>query len=195
MDLGMRRIVSFRVGWLLVGVGLVCAIFAAFVIVGLGPALNDTFLRRPCATPCSEVLDLDAGRYLVFEQVGRSTRVGPVTTTTQGEATISPANVEVTSAVGRSLQISRPGSTQTIERNGTTFRGVASFEVPESGRYLVTVDSPGRTQVLVAPGLGQTLLRALPGVALGGLGALAGGAGVVLLILAWTRRWRASSAA
>lgn len=181
--------VSFRTGWLLVGVGLVTAVSAVFLLVSLvGSAVNETFLRHPCVTPCSEVLDLDAGRYVVFEQVGRSRSAGPITTTTQGPTTISPADVDVTAPTGGALNISLPGSTQTIDRNGMIFRGVVSFEVPESGRYRVTIDAPGRTAVFVAPGIGQTLLKALPGIALGGVGAIAMVAGVVLLLIAWTRR-------
>lgn len=189
MSRKIRRLVNFRVGWLLLGVGLACGISAAFMLVSsVGSAFNDSFLRHPCATPCSEALDLDAGHYLVFEQIGRSTRIGPLSSTTQGPATITPADVVVTSPTDRALEITEPSSYQTIGRNGTVYGGAISFDVPEAGRYQVSVEAPGETRVLVAPGLGQTFLKALPGVAVAVLGFVAGITGVVVLIVAWIRR-------
>jgi hypothetical protein len=195
MTMEMRRLVNFRVGGLLVGVGLACGFSAAFMLVSsVGSAFNDSFLRHPCATPCSEVLDLDAGHYLVFEQIGRSTSIGPLSSTTQGPATISPADVAVTSPTGRTLAVAEPSSSQTIDRNGAMYGGVVSFHVPEAGRYRVSVDAPGERRVLVAPGLGQTFLKALPGVVVAGLGFVAGVTGLVVLIVAWIRRRSAARA-
>lgn len=67
MTTGTGRIVNLRVGGILVGAGIACGILAAFMLItSVGAAFNDSFLRDPCATPCSEVLDLHAGHYLVF---------------------------------------------------------------------------------------------------------------------------------
>jgi len=190
-----RGLVDLRTGWLLVGVGLACGVAAAFMLVSsVGPAFDDAFLKHPCPTPCSEVRDLDAGHYLVFEQIGRSTSVGPLSSTTQGPTTITPADVVVTSPTGRTLAVAEPGTSQTIDRNGSIYGGAVSFHVPEAGRYRVTVNAPGETRVLVAPGLGQTFLRALPGIAVAGLGFVAGATGLVLLIIAWVRRRSAARA-
>lgn len=190
MTMEMRRLVNFLVGWLLVGVGLACGISAMFMLASsVGSAFNDSILRNPCATPCSEVRDLDAGHYLVFEQIGRSTSIGPLSSTTQGPATISPADVAVTSPpTGQALEVAEPSSSQTIERNGAIYGGVVSFHVPEAGRYRVSVDAPAETRVLVAPGLGQTFLKALPGVAVAVLGLAAAVTGLVVLIVARMRR-------
>lgn len=195
MTMEMRRLVNFRVGWLLIGIGLACGVSATFMLASsVGSAVNDWFLRQPCATPCSETLDLDAGRYLVFEHIGRSTSIGPLSSTTLGPATISPADVAVTSPTGRALDVAEPSSSQTIGRNGTIYGGVVSFHVPEAGRYRVSVDASGETRVLVAPGLGQTFVKALPGIAVAVPGLVAGVTGLVVLIVAWIRRRSAARA-
>lgn len=157
--------------------------------------MKDTFLRDSCATPCSEVLDLDAGRYLVFEQTGDSRSVGPVTTTHQGATTITPSDVAITSAAGRTLEIAQSNGSETINRDGTIYTSAVSFHVPESGRYRVSVHAPGDTHVLVAPGIGQLFAKGLPGAGLAALGVSAGIAGLVVLIVAWTRRRAAAQAA
>lgn len=186
---GTRLLVDFRTGWILVCVALVCGAAAAVILVGsVGSAVNDVFFRDPCATPCVQERDLEKGNYIVFEQTGSSSQVGPFSARTQGHATIGRADVLVTSSSGRALAIGEPSSSQTIDRNGTVYVGVVSFHVPESGRYRLSVDAPGATQVLVAPGLGQTLVNAVPGLVVGGLGGLAGSIGLIVLILAWTRR-------
>jgi hypothetical protein len=158
------------------------------LVSSVGSALNDALLRDPCATPCTEVRDLEKGHYLVFERVGSSSTIGPFSTKTQGPATISPADVTVTSASGRVLEVGEPSSSESIDRGGTTYGGVVSFHVPEAGRYRVSVVAARETQVVVAPGLGQTFVKALPGLAVAGLGFLVGLGGLVVLILAWSHR-------
>ncbi|HEX2892470.1 MAG TPA: hypothetical protein VHO29_00520 [Marmoricola sp.] len=184
-----RRFVSFRTGWIFVGVGVGAGMVAAFLLfTAVGPAFRDALVKSPCATPCAQVFDLDAGHYLVFEEVGRSTSVGPFSSTTETPPTISPADVTVTSSSGRTLAVGEPSSSQTIDRNGVLYGGVVSFEVPQSGRYRLTVDAPPGRRILVAPGLGQTFLRALPGVGVAVVGFVVGLTGAVLVILAWSRR-------
>jgi hypothetical protein len=182
-------LVSFRLGWLFFGSGLAAGAVAAFILVGsVGSAVNDVFFRDPCATPCTEVRNLDKGQYLVFEQTGRSRSIGPLSTTTQGPATITPGLVTVTSETGQTLDVVEPGTSQTIDRNGDIYRGAVSFHVSEPGRYRVSIDAPRETRILVAPGLGRTFLKALPGLVVAGLGFVSGMAGLVVLIIAWTRQ-------
>lgn len=183
------RLVNVRVGWALVCVGVVLGIVAVFMLVGsVGPALKDALVRPPWATPCSESLDLEAGRYLVFEEVGRSTSVGPFSSSTEGPATVSPAEVAVTSPSGEALDVVAPSASETIDRNGAIYGGVAGFHVREPGRYRVAVDAPPGTRILVAPGLGQTFLEALPGIGVAVIGFAVGLTGLVFLIVAWIRR-------
>ena len=189
VNLTVSRILGRRVGWLLIAVSLVCGIIAAIMLVSaVGPSLKDALVRHPCATPCSEVLDLDAGNYLVFEEIGHSSSVGPLSTTTQAPTTIAPADVAVTSSTGRALEMAEAGSSETINRDGAIYRDVVSFHVPEAGAYRVVVDAPQVTQVLVAPGIGQTFLKALPGLGVLGMALTLGLTGLVLVTLAWIRR-------
>lgn len=191
-----RRLVSSRVGWVLVTFGLALGIVAAILLArSVGPALNAAFFKHSCATPCSQVLGLNAGRYLVFEQTGDSNSVGPVTTSHRGPTTITQSDVVVTSADGRTLDVFASNGSETITRNGTIYTGAVSFRVPESGRYRVSVHAPGATHVIVAPGIGQLFAKALPGVAVAVVGLVAGTMGIVVLILAWTRRRSAAPAA
>jgi hypothetical protein len=101
--------------------------------------------------------------------------------------TISPSEVVVTSPTGQELDVLEPGSSESIDRSGTIYGGVVSFRVPDAGPYRVSVDAPAETLVLVAPSLGQTFLKALPGAALAGFGVIAGVTGLGLSIVAWTR--------
>jgi hypothetical protein len=184
-----RPLVTFRVGWLLVGLGVAAGAVAAFVLAtAVGPSLKDTFLRDPCTTPCSESRDLDAGNYLVFERVGSSRTIGPLSTKTEGPATVTPDDVSITSSTGQELEVGEPGTSQTIDRNGTTYGGVVSFHVPADGRYQVSIDAPDPTRVLVAPSLGQTFVGALPGLAAAAVASIVGVIGLVVLIIAWLRR-------
>ena len=86
------------------------------------------------------------------------------------------------------MAIRESDSSQTIDRNGTIYGGVVSFRVPDDGRYRVTVDAPQETLVIVAPGLGETFLDALPGLVVAAFGTAAGILGLVVLVIAWTRR-------
>ncbi len=185
----MTWLVNFRKGWALLGAGAVCVVAAAFLLVhSIGSAVEVSFFSEPCATPCSVNLDLGEGTYLVFEQVGVSKQVGAVTASRWEAASISPSDVVVTAPDGSVLSTSRPGVTQTIDRNGTTYGGVASFEVPAAGAYEVSVEAPDRTSVVIAPSLGQTFVKALPGLGIGLLGSLAFTFGLGILLIARGRQ-------
>lgn len=149
------------------------------------------FFSDPCLTPCSQRLNLNEGRYLVFEQVGSTNQVGPVTSTRTDAASITPADVTVTTPTGERLEVTQPGSNQTIDRNGTMYGGVAIFNVPEAGTYEVSVDVPELTQIFVAPDLGRTMLKALPGFAAAMVASIALLVGLVVLLMARGRRRKA----
>jgi hypothetical protein len=186
---GQSRLVSFRIGWSLVGVGLVGGILAALLLVNaLSSPFKAVFLSDPCSTPCSEVLRLGQGNYVVFEQIGTSNSYDPMTSSTQVPATITSEDVSVTSAAGQELKIAELTSTQTIDRNGTIYEGVVSFHVAAEGRYRVAVDAPATTRVVVAPGLVQSFARALPGLGVAILSATLGCLGLLVILLAWLRR-------
>lgn len=191
----MTRLVNFRTAWALLGAGAVCLVAAVFLLVhSIGSAFGDAFFSEPCATPCSMTLDLSEGTYVVFERVGVSKHVGPVTSSRWEAASISPSDVVVTARGGSVLAMSQPGVSQTIDRNGTTYGGVASFDVPAAGSYEVSVEAPDPTRVVIAPSLGETFVKALPGLGIGLLGSLALTFGLGIGLVARGRR-RASPGA
>jgi hypothetical protein len=185
----MTWLVNFRSGWLLVAAGIACGGLAALLLVNaVGSAFSDSFLHEPCDTPCSSVLELEQGDYLVFELVGRSKQIGSVTWSSRGPETLGPADVRVQSVNGQELKIREPSSGQTIERNGAIYGGVVRFDVPEAGRYTVSIKGCSDKSVLVAPALDQTFLKAIPGVLVVLLGGIALSAGLVVLLMARSRR-------
>ncbi|HET7689978.1 MAG TPA: hypothetical protein VFK41_06355 [Nocardioidaceae bacterium] len=187
MPWGSRSFVTRRVGWLLIGLGFALGGSGVFMVASsVAPALQDSFLQSPCSTPCVEQLELDAGEYLVFEEVGRSRQAGPLSSTRRRPPTITSGDVTVSSAAGEALAVSVPSSSQTIDRNGAIYLGVVTFDVPTSGVYTVSVEAPVSTRVLVAPDFGRTFLKALPGFAVGALGAVLGILGIVVLVLVKT---------
>lgn len=185
----MTWFVNFRSGWLLVAAGIACGGLAAlFLANAVGSAIGDSFFREPCETPCSSVLELEQGDYLIFELVGRSKRIGSVTSFSRGPETLGPADVTVQSVNGQELDIRKPSSGQTIERNGAIYGGAVRFEVPEAGRYTVSIKGRSDKSVLVAPALDQTFVKAIPGVLVVLLGGIAISTGLVVLLMARGRR-------
>lgn len=186
---GSTWLINFRTGWGLIAAGLVCGVAGVLLLVGsVGSAFTDMFFSDTCLTPCSLRLNLNEGKYLVFEQVGSSDQVGPVTSTRTDAASITPADVTVTAPTGERLEVTQPGSNQTIDRNGTMYGGVASFNVPKTGTYELSVNVPGPTQIFVAPDLGRTMLKALPGFATAVVASIALLVGLVVLLTARGRR-------
>lgn len=185
------RLVNRRVGWLLVLAGLVGAAVGIWLLIPKDPALGGSVPDNACSTPCAEVLALDEGHHMVFEQIGRSDSHWELIRSTQVPATITPKDVSITSPTGRQLDVSEPTSTetQTITRNGRVYGGVVGFHVQDGGRYRVVVDAPASTHVIVEPDWYESLTRALPvaGCVLI-LSAALFGSGLVVLIVSRSRR-------
>lgn len=161
----------------LVACGVIVAGLCGFTAVA--PVFRTLLSPTTLETPGRVNLALSAGTHLVFERTG-----------SRGDApSLSTEAVRVTSADGSVLPDKRPSTNETITRGSATYTGVVSFDVPERGRYKVTVDaSIGR--VLVARSFVDSLgaaWRWLVGAVLGGIMALAG---LIILIVRATRRRR-----
>lgn len=196
MSRGKWGIISYRVGWLLVALSLVTGAAAVSVLaVSVGSDFKDQLFREPCTTPCTRELDLDEGRYSVFEQTAHSTGAGPFTLTMSGPTTIRKRDVSVTAPNGATLVVSKPIDLDTVTRGDTTYSAAVSFQTPAAGHYVVTIESPEATQVFIAPDVGQTLGRALPGFAIAAVAALTflAGFGVLLATLIRHQNSKASS--
>lgn len=184
---------SYRRGWVLVGLAAMTGLVALLMVAGPALTLLSAVVTDPlCPTPCSERLELRSGTYVVFEQVGTTVGGGGFSYTRTGRPSITPADVRVTGPGDTALAATPmpSSSSQDLNRDGAVFVGVARLRVPVSGWYRVQVSAPSPTAVVVAPDIGRTFLRALPGVGVGVLAGLLGSAGLVSLVLVWSRRRR-----
>lgn len=185
------KVVNRRNGWGLLATGVALLLAATFLAVfWAGPVVKAAFFADPCRTPCAIDLELEPGSYLVFEEVGSTHSYGPFSETETGPPRVSPTDVTVTSANGARTAVNSPGADETITRDDTIYRGVASFRVGEAGRYRIAVAGEPGAHVFVAPGLGRLFLRAAPVVLLALLGLASGITGLVFLL---TSRKRQSS--
>lgn len=175
---------------MLVGVAATIGVIAALLLAAPAKLFFSSMSAPVCPTPCTETVRLGPGTYVVFERVGRSIGGGGFSYTQVGPTTIGPSDVHVTSSAGESIQVvGMPGdSSQTLDRGGAVYNGVARLRVPRAADYRVEVSAPSPTSVVVAPDVGRMFLRALPGLGVGALAALVGGTGLILLLVAWSRR-------
>lgn len=121
-------------------------------------------------SPGAKDVELSAGRWVVFEATSDTTedpQTRPRQVSVYGPDGVVPVSCAYCS--GR----------QTLTVNGQSYVGVVSFSVSDPGTYKVTVTSTGSTMV-VAPGIGVSLL-----VFLGGLLVAAVGAVLAFISLAW----------
>lgn len=166
-------------------IGVLLGVAAVVMLVGPGRDLVGGLTRPACATPCSRLMDLSKGTTVVFERVGDQVGGGGFTYSEMRVGTIGPRDVRVARPDGPPLEIlpMPSGSSQTLNRNGALYRGVARIRVPQDGTYVVTVTGSSSTEVVLAPDIGQTFLHALPWIGLGGVGFLFLATGFVLLVV------------
>jgi hypothetical protein len=144
----------------------------------VGPAFDAAFFSDPCAVPCSTSVTLGEGTYLVFAQID------PVT---GRSGVFRPSDMALTTDGDVSLQVSATRSDETIDRNGSVYRGVLRFTVAEPGRYRVALKAPAGARIVIAPSLMQTFVRALPAVGLVVAALPVGVTGLVLVLLGGRR--------
>lgn len=155
--------VLLALGTLVLLVGAVAGMF------GLAEGLG---LRgEPWATPGSRDLNLDTGRWVLYERAPDE----------QAEPEIPLRRIAVygpTGTVPLSCA-SCAGTSQSLTLGSTSYVGVASFQVEQAGSYRITVTEPGQV-VMVAPSMVGGLLAFMGGFLL----ALAG-AVLCFVALAW----------
>jgi hypothetical protein len=168
---------SARVAVAFIVFGLLLGASTLFKIV---PAVYGSFTsQHTVAVPGSTRLHLHAAKYVLFER-------------TDGPPTIRPDQVEVSAPNGEPVPVSTLDSvSESITRGSRTYDGAVSFRAPTAGDYVVKVTSEPR-EAIVARSIGDTL----GAVAVWFLLAVLGGAvvviGVVLLIIGFVRRGRAT---
>lgn len=185
-----------RRGRRLVVAGVVVAVVAlvvgvtsgVLVAMAVGTPVSKAFTNPTRPTPVDEQLSLEAGRYTVFELVGRRSGQGPVTTTTSTSPTVTPEAIALTGPDG--VTITARGYTsgsETLTRDRDIYAAVARFVVTEPGRYHVRIDSPAATHVVIAPSFGSGFGAAVKWVLAGLASFVALVAGVVLVVVGAVR--------
>jgi hypothetical protein len=141
-----RRRRRSRLVWALVVSGLVIGVvgFAGSVTRLFGPLFGPSL-----DVPGSHSMTLDAGRWVVFEENGSQTSVGPVHVSKSERPRIAARDVTVTSTGGTALTVRPVGSTQTVKRGSSSYLGVAEFDIDEAGEYTVTVTTASAGDIVV----------------------------------------------
>jgi hypothetical protein len=170
-------------GLVLLAIGIVLAI-GGIVAFGASAASLLSGLGSPQSTPAEIPKTFDAGTtYAVYEQVsgGSGTSGDPYL------GAIQPGEITVQATDGTAVIVTdAPSLSQTFSDGSKTYLVVATFDPPVSGAYVVTVKTDGAT-VIVAPSL-TAVAKALPWLALIGLGALLALAGLIVFIVGIVRR-------
>jgi hypothetical protein len=172
-----------RWGVLLLVVGVVLGIVGVVgAIAKAGSGLKADFRSPMIATPGVVMPHLDAGTYVVYEQTGTRSRMGPLRTTEGRGLTLTPDQVRVTAPDGTPIQVELPTVDETLTRGNLVFTGAARFVAPTAGTYRIAVATPD-LRILVAPSLISSITRALPWLATVAGGAVFGLVGLVLLLI------------
>ncbi|HEY5173105.1 MAG TPA: DUF2510 domain-containing protein [Acidimicrobiia bacterium] len=182
---------SLRVAISLMVVGAALAI--PTFIAGIVPVVRAVTNPIRFDAPGQAVVHLGKGTYMVYEDKGASS-IGSAFST-DDSVTITPADVTVSGADGTSIQVRDRGTIrETLTRDGDRFVGAVRFTTPASGDYAVTVHDTTARPVLIARPLSNIVGSVLGWFALTGVGGLAFGVGVVLLIVGSVRRSRMRNA-
>jgi hypothetical protein len=170
-------------GLVLLAVGIVLAI-GGIVAFGASAASLLSGLGTPQTTPVEIPKTLDGGTtYAVYEQASSGTG----TSSDPYIGTIQPGDVTVQATDGTAVIVTdSPSLSQTFSDGSKNYVVVATFDPPVSGQYVVTVKTDGAT-VIVAPSL-TAVAKALPWLALIGVGALLALAGLIVFIVGIVRR-------
>jgi hypothetical protein len=180
---------SLRVAISLILAGAALAI--PTFIAGIVPIVRAVTNPIPFDAPGQVRVHLGKGTYMVYEDKGASS-IGSAFSS-DDSVTITPADVTVSGADGTNLEVRDRGTIrETLTRGGDRFLGAVQFTTPASGDYAVSVQEQDTTPrpVLIARPF-TTIIRSVLGwFALSGVGGLAFGAGVVLLIVGSVRRSR-----
>jgi len=170
-------------GLVLLAVGIVMAI-GGIVAFGASAASLLSGLGSPQTTPVEIPKTLDGGTtYAVYEQASG----GSGTTGDPYIGSIQPGEVTVQATDGTAVIVTdSPSLSQTFSDGSKNYVVVATFDPPVSGQYVVNVKTEGAT-VIVAPSL-TAVAKALPWLALIGVGALLALAGLIVFIVGIVRR-------
>jgi hypothetical protein len=162
-----------RLGYVFAGLVAIAAVGGAiawFVVAftSLGDKVDE--LHR-IEVPGSATIELDAGDKAVYWE---------------GRGASPPLRIAVLKVDGEAIDVGPHGGEVTYEVNGHNGTSIAGFEVPEDGRYVVSVEGR-RGLIAVGDGVGGRIVSAV----VGGLAIFFGGlllCGLLLILTARRRR-------
>ncbi len=170
--------------WLWIGLAqVVFGVVAIGVAVFLSWPFFSGLLTNPAhAVPGEFEQELEAGEYLVSFETSRNSGSGPVTFTRSDG--IEVLELVVRAPDGTVVPLD-DGRNQTVTRNNVGYSGFVTFEAETAGSYRFRVVTDEETTVLVTRSLFDF---PLPAIVIGGVGLLDLVVGVVMAIVAVTRR-------
>lgn len=159
------------------------------IAIETGGAFVDTLTTESRPTPVTAELDLDEGRYTVFELTGRTEGTDDYQVIEERGTTITPDLITVTGPDSEPVEVRSSSVSETVTRNTAIYTDVATFTVDEPGFYTVQVDAPEPTEVIIGPAIGSGFGDAVPWVlaALGAVLVMVLGIALVFLGVAWRR--------
>ena len=191
---------------------LAIALMVVSVLVGGGSAVRIALAVAPAFTepsfaiPGTTSVQLEPGRYAVYELTGSKSQTGPITYSSNHRATIGPGDVTVTDPAGQTVVVERVTLTETLQRDEAIFTAAVTFRAASSGRYTVAVDPPteragptattpattGPGTAVVAPDLGDKFASLALWFVLVGVAAVLFVIGFIAMIISAVRAGKAN---
>jgi hypothetical protein len=141
------------------------------------------------ATPGTQHIHLQPGRYRIYEKTGTSTTGNGFPFGDNGTASLTPEEVVVAGAHGERPHVNPSTDySETVTRGTAVYTSAASFTVTKTDDYTIAVTPPSPGRALVARSLRDTAVAAAVWIALAAVGLLLSIIGVVLLIIGIVRR-------
>ncbi len=158
-----------------IGVGLVALVGG---IVWFVWSFTGTLTAPSFDIPGTTSRQLSPGVYVVYEQVGSTSRTGPITTSRTSSSSIAVESIRVEGSSGQLVAVRSLNGTETLTRNRSIYVGVARFTITVDDSYAIEVPDAQPGSAIVGGSIVSEFgkkLRLIP-VGLAGLFTAGGGA-------------------
>ena len=172
---------------LVVGLGLAIVGIVHFVD-RVGRPLVDSLNSRVYPTPADARLNLDAGRYLVMQQVPGQ---APSTPLPANAIRLPVSRIDLAGPDGQPVAVDSRSGAFELNRDGEIYIDVGAFTADQHGDYRLQVASPSGLRITVIPDFISRVRHATSSLLLIGVGGFGGFLGVVLLIVGGVLVYRA----
>jgi ABC-type glycerol-3-phosphate transport system substrate-binding protein len=166
------------------------AIIAGCAIGGTVQLAGTITSATPQPIPGRFQESLGSGQWEIYQLTGTQSGVSAggvsVNVTHFGPPSLAASMVTITSASGAQVAVQNQSgnSTQTIQKGSAIYTGVASFQVPAAGNYVVSVFNSGAGAVVISRPVLADFVALLPWLAGGLLGAVCLLIGLIGIIVA-----------